>query len=337
MKKFISLMVAAGIVALFMPPSVMAREIVEPGETQEFTAGDHCDLSRNTDTPFEITRATCDDPSRVEAGAILTIAALNNDVTSFATLNTNFDVTSGNEVVLDATVSATVDWDGVLFGAGLLGAGASVKIEMFLVETRGGAVKGQTVVLSKSQDNTGLKGIDVGGTRVTGSREVSFTGAVVRGHEYSIQLKLTCQAESGLIGLEVGCIFFNDFFVDIDLGGDPHAKWTELSITIEQDIFERLDEIAEKQIEDNLLACKPVVGLFLPESSGGRAERVRTLVAERIDQFDDAIDAPDRVSKALKRLEQGDREFDAGRFKKAYRRYCSAYSAIARGGDDDSK
>jgi hypothetical protein len=68
---------------------------------------------------------------------------------------------------------------------------------------------------------------------------------VVRGHDHSIQLRLTCQAESGLVGLDVGCIFYNDVF-GINLGGDPHAKWTELSITVEQDIFERLDQIDMK-------------------------------------------------------------------------------------------
>jgi len=241
MKKFIFIALLLNLFA----GSAMSFEIVEPGETQVFTEGDDCDFTPFTDTIFKGTIAGCVAPARVEAAAILSVAAINNDVTSFATLLTNFTVTAGNETVLDATVSANVDWDGVLFGAGILGAGASVKIEMFLVDETAGVIKGQTVVMSKSQDSTGLKGIDVGGTRVTGSREVSFTGSVVRGHDHSIKLKLTCQAESGLVGLDVGCIFANDVF-GINLGGDPHAKWTELSITLEQDIFERLDQIDQK-------------------------------------------------------------------------------------------
>lgn len=236
---FVVCVLAAGI-------PVIAGEVVEPGETQEFSALDDCAFTPFTDTLLKGTTATCVSPNRVESAALLSISGFNNDVTSFATEFMDFFVTAGNESVLDATVSAEVDWDGVLFGAGLLGAGASVKIEMFLVDETTGTVKGQTQVLSMKQESTGLKGIDIGGTRVNGSRNVSFTGTVVRGHNHSIQMKLTCQAESGLIGLDVGCIFFNDVFLGVDLGGDPHAKWTQLSITIEQDLFERLDRIEKK-------------------------------------------------------------------------------------------
>jgi hypothetical protein len=147
--------------------------------------------------------------------------------------------------VLNASISAEVDWNGVLFGAGILGAGANVQVELFLVDETAGAIKARAEVVKKSQDSTGLKGIDIGGTSFKGSREVSLEGTVVRGHDHSIQLKVTCSAESGLIGLDVGCIYQNDVF-GIDLGGDPHVKWTSLSITVEQDIFERLDQIDAK-------------------------------------------------------------------------------------------
>lgn len=231
------------VIMLSATAAVRASETVEPGETQSFLEGDRCDFTPFVDTLLKGTAAFCLPPARVEAYAILSLAGFNNDVTAFATLFTDFSVTPGNEVVLGATVSATVDWDGVLFGAGILGAGASVKIEMTLVDDTTGTIKGSTVVMSKAQDKTGLKGIDIGGTRVSGSREISFEGSVVRGHSHSIQMKLTCSAESGLIGLDVGCVFFNDLIFGIDLGGDPHVKWTELSITVEQDLFERLDQI----------------------------------------------------------------------------------------------
>lgn len=226
---------------------VMASEIVAPGETQQFTGIDDCNFTPFTDTLFKGTGAGCVSPARVEAFALLSIAAFNSDVTAFATSLAEFFVTSGggNESVLDATVSATVDWNGVLFGAGILGAGASVTIEMFLVDDTTGTVKGQIQVMKKEQDSTGLKGIDIGGTRVRDSRTFSFNGSVVRGHNHSIRMKLTCKAESGLIGLDVGCIFL-DNVLGFDVGGDPHAKWTDLSITVEQDIFERLDQIDEK-------------------------------------------------------------------------------------------
>lgn len=243
------------ITLLSLTTFAIASEVVEPGETQQFTGGDDCVFTPFSDGLFKATNAKCVlPPARVEAAALLTVAGFNNDVTAFATLVTEFSVTSGNETVLGATVSAKVDWEGVLFGAGLLGAGASVRIEMFLVDDTTGTIKGQTVVMAKSQDSTGLKGIDIGGTRVRGDQSVSFKGSVVRGHQHSILLKLTCSAESGLIGLDVGCIFFNNVFLGVDLGGDPHAKWTELSITVEQDIFERLDQIDMKleEMDDKL-------------------------------------------------------------------------------------
>jgi hypothetical protein len=252
MRKELTVVVRGFVLALLLllvagPAS--AYETVEPGETQVFTTGDRCDGTPFLDTLLKGTNSTCGySPARVEAAAILSVSAINNDVTAYSTSFTDFLVSGSNGSVLDATVSATVDWDGVLFGAGILGAGASVKLEMLLVDETDGAIKASTVVLNKRQDSTGLKGIDVGGTRVRGAEDVSLQGTVVRGHQHSIQLKVTCSAESGLIGLDVGCIFMNDVF-GINLGGDPHAKWTSLSITVEQDIFDRLDQIDAKLLE----------------------------------------------------------------------------------------
>lgn len=223
----------------------LSAEIVEPGETQVFTAIDRCDGTPFEDTIFRGTNSACVEPARVEAAAILSVAAINSNVTAFSTVFADFLVSGDNGSVLDATVSAAIDWDGVLFGAGVLGAGARVKVELILFDETDGVVKASREVVNRAQDSTGLKGIDIGGTRFAGAEEVSLQGTVVRGHEHSIQLKLTCAAESGLVGLDVGCIYMNDVF-GINLGGDPHAKWTSLSITVSQDIFERLDEIEAK-------------------------------------------------------------------------------------------
>jgi len=291
----LTLFLLASSLALTAP--VMAGEIVEPGETQQFTEGDECDFTPFTDTILKGTTARCVPPARVESAALLTVAAINNDVTSFATLATNFSVTPGGESVLDATVSAKVDWDGVLFGAGLLGAGASVKIEMSLVDNTTGSITGQKEVLMKSQDSTGLKGIDIGGTRVSGNREVSFTGTVVRGHDHSILLELTCQAESGLLGLDVGCVFYDDVFLGVDLGGDPHAKWTELSITVEQDIFERFDQIDMKLEEmdgklDQLDAKIETLDGKLDAVLDGQDEMIRLLLTPQGQRSSELRDFP---------------------------------------------
>ena len=99
-------------------------------------------------------------------------------------------------------------------------------------------------------------------------------------------------------------------------------------------LLELNTKIYEKQIEDNLLDCRPVVGLFLPESAGGLSEWVSVLVDQRIDQFESAIDDPQRVAKAELRLMDGDDEFAAGNFEQAYCLYCAAYNALADNDDD---
>ena len=230
-----------------IPQPADAFEVVEPGETQTFTQADRCEGTPTFSNAFKGENSFCIPAiGRAEAATLLTISGINLNVTAFGTVITDFLVTSTNsETVLDATVSADVSWNGLLFGAGILGAGASVVVEMSLVDEDTGVVTGKTTIVNKSQDSTGLKGLDVGGTRFSGNSEVTFLGKVVRGHSHSINLKVTCNSESGLIGLDVGCIFQTDVF-GLGLGGDHFVKWNSLSITVEQDIFERFDRIDEK-------------------------------------------------------------------------------------------
>jgi hypothetical protein len=220
----------------------MAQVNIQPGETHEFEFWDRCIASPDK-FGNEIRTAYCVQPNQVEASAHLLVGAIGKNLTSNAISVMDFRVTQhlGNETVLDATVSATVDWKGILYGLGVLGAGASVTIEMFLVDETTGTTKGQFQVMEKEQDSTGLKGIDIGGTVVSGDRTFSFNGSVVRGHSHSIRMKLSCQAESGLIGADIACAFLD---TPVLLGG--HAKWTQLAITIEQDIVELLNKIEQK-------------------------------------------------------------------------------------------
>jgi hypothetical protein len=220
----------------------MAQVNIQPGETYKFEFFDRC-IASPPKLGNENRIAFCVQPNQVEASAHLLIGALNANLTSNAISVMEFRVTQhlGKETVLDATVSATVDWKGILYGLGFLGAGASVTIEMFLVDETNGTTKGQFEVTNMKQNSGDLVGIDIGGTVVEGAKTFSFDGSVVRGHLHSIRMKLSCQAESGLIGADIACLFLD---TPILLGG--HAKWTQLAITIKQDIFERLDQIDAK-------------------------------------------------------------------------------------------
>lgn len=231
--------------------------LVDPGTTYHFTSADNCDCSG---TPYHdgvwATYSLCDyDRNRAEAGAMLAVSAINIDTTAFDTLHTCFYVPGSKPTVLDATVSANINWDGVLFGAGVLGAGASVTIDMFLVDKTDNVIKASTRVMQKAQDSAGLKGIDVGGTHVSGSQGVSMQGTVVRGHQYAIQLRVTTSAETGLVGVSVGSIFAENVF---GLGlGDHYVKWTQLAITVNDDISEKLDQLLQGQEEIEKLLKTP--------------------------------------------------------------------------------
>ena len=95
-------------------------------------------------------------------------------------------------------------------------------------------------------------------------------------------------------------------------------------------------KIWEKQIEDNLLSCRQVVGLILPEANGGQAEWVSELIKKRIDDFELAVADADRVDSARRKLAAGDTLFAAGRYQKAYKKYCNAYRALIKNDDDSS-
>ena len=271
--KRVSIISLGLIAAIVFSSPAWSGGTVSPGETHMFTEADRGDGTPFFDSVLKGTNSFwIPQESRAESIAILTIAAFNSTVSAFGSVITDFDVTSGSngaETVLDATVSADVEWNGVLFGAGILGAKAVVTIEMFLVDETTGLTTAQTLVVSKSQDSTGLKGIDVGGTVFSGTKKVTFAGKVVRGHMHSLALKVTCEANSGLIGLDVGCVFFDNA---AGLGiVNGFAKWNNLAITVEQDLFDLLvniqasiddlqadvDVIRERQLEEIRLLTTP--------------------------------------------------------------------------------
>jgi len=222
-----------------------AREALSPGQTFDFISLDDCDYSEEDGRVIVVAAGNCIEPRRLEALAVLPITAINLDATAYAIAYHTFSVTSaGAETVLNTTVSGNVNWDGVLFGAGLLDAGADVEVVASLYDESARTITGSRQILAEDQNSIGIKGIDVGGSPVRGSREFSFTGTVVRGHNYSVRIELYCNARSGFVGLDIGCVFTPGF---IGLGPrDRFVEWRDLSITIEGDIFERIDQLEEK-------------------------------------------------------------------------------------------
>jgi hypothetical protein len=89
-------------------------------------------------------------------------------------------------------------------------------------------------------------------------------------------------------------------------------------------------KIWEKQLEDNLLACDPVIGLILPEASGGQAEWVSAFVQDRINQYEAAGGSSTHVTKAQNRHNSGDAKFAAGNYGLAYEKYCAAYYELTK-------
>ncbi len=242
------------VAAVIQPPRAWSDGIVTPGETREFSQADDGDGTLTYDTIFawKDCRFIPADSS-AEASAVLAVGALNYTITSYCSVFTDFAITSassGDGTVLDATVSAEVDWNGILWGLSFLGNGASVTIDMALIDTSvnppAGTPTGQIQVASKTQEGANLVGFDAGGTIFNGARTVSFPGKVVRGHNYSIELRVTCELESGLLGAELGCDFQKGDVFHLGLSGDRYVRWNKLSITVEQDLNERFDVLEGK-------------------------------------------------------------------------------------------
>lgn len=217
-------------------------QFVDPGGPPlEFTEGQFCIWSGPDDRLLADAFGDCDAAlNRVEVSTLIYLGAVNMDLSSYTSVYNDFTVNGDSGATLDAIVTAEVDWHGLLHGLGVAGSGASVKLEMFLWDQ--GAITGSKTVMSKAQAGIELVKIGIGGTVVRGSDLISFPAKVVRGHTHTIEMRLTCQSEIGLIGGDVAC----EFGVDGPSDGLYHAKWTRLSVSVEADINDRFDTLEAK-------------------------------------------------------------------------------------------
>lgn len=235
----ISVLLAAGLAAA----PARAQGVDPGGPPLEFAAGQFCIWSGPDNRALADTYGDCNaELSRVEVGTSIWFGGLNMDIASHTSVYNDFIVNGDSGATLDATVTAEVDWNGLLYGLGVAGAGASVKLELFLWSQN--AVTGSKTVMSEAQAGIELVKIDIGGTSVSGSDRISFPAKVVRGHTHTIEMRLTCQSQIGLIGADVGCAFMPD--IPGGIPGDFHAKWTYLSVSVAADINDRFDALEAK-------------------------------------------------------------------------------------------
>jgi len=239
------------------PSLVSADDVpdVAPGQTVRINAnnGDATDLFQTLFTAGGgyVQLTTPNGGQRAEAFTHISLGGLGESISAFGQLDGEFGITGTRPTVLDASVTMTVEWDGLMYiAAGLGTAGGHVIITAQLVQ--GETVMGQTTVLDKALDAAVIKHIDTGGTRVHGTSSVVFSGKVTRGHGYAIRLKVECITNTGLVGLESGCDFastvsiLSQLFPKAPFIGDRYVTWTDAQVTVADDIFEKLDTLEMK-------------------------------------------------------------------------------------------
>ncbi len=156
-----------------------------------------------------------------------------------AWVDSRFRVAPGENRTVTAQISGTVEWLGILFGGGLGQAKPSVKIEASLYdETAGNPVHGVVVHENTCQD---LILISACSFTDRNSRPLTLQADVIRGHTYRIRLQVTCHANAGVLGVDVGCIYMaNDLG---KFGEDGYVKHSAYTLTIGDDIVELLKNL----------------------------------------------------------------------------------------------
>jgi hypothetical protein len=129
-----------------------------------------------------------------------------------------------------------------------------------------------------------------------------------------------------------------DIHVNIEILGDTLGDMHEDIDTIQETLdgfIEAFNKFAARDLRikiENNLAGHGVhpngIALFqLPASLGGYLDTARVIVVETIESMGQA---GENILNAEARLAQGDNEYQAGNYKRAYQRYSEAYAAAAK-------
>jgi hypothetical protein len=151
------------------------------------------------------------------AAAIPTIGSLEKP-SGRAWLYNDFRAPAGGNV--QAQVTGTIRWQGVLAGNGAAGAGASIKVEVKVLD-------GSTLVASQTVHSKEVResAMTVGGVDDVDDENFSFNANLQAGRLYRLQVEATCNAYTGLIGTVTHCVFGPS-----DLYKDGFVEWTALSV-----------------------------------------------------------------------------------------------------------
>lgn len=212
------------------------------------------------------------DPSVNQVGAFAEVSAglAGAKASAYGQINFLFCVRGNPNGHVNATISANVNWVGVLYGASV-GPLTTVTGTLSLVDM--GTDGSQSNIIASSQPlNVNLVnavggiqvslgssfGANFGYSFVTGSAPTPMTARVTVGHVYAIQYNLDCESPSGFIGVASACNFapsqqFPAFTKPIGLPtGNYNSSVDSLQVTLDQDLYGAL--IAIKSEVDGLQA-----------------------------------------------------------------------------------
>jgi len=260
-----AIMLAASAAAVFLSAGTALGQArcpysISPGQTQFLGAASSADVTPPQVRPVTQAGAAFTDENKVESVALvpLGLPVVSNAI-GFAQLNYQFCVSSNPNTpantssTIPATVSAQVEWRGILFVlAAIAGGKPSAVITMSLVDlgTDGSAppiTLDQQTPLNSALMPTTIKVVSVGGTVASGSAPVVLSAQIITGHTYVVEFRLTCNASTTLVAYGEGC----DFGSDIDSGssvidfftGQRFARVDSLAVNLGQDLYGMLVSI----------------------------------------------------------------------------------------------
>lgn len=157
--------------------------------------------------------------NRAQAFAFVN-AGISEEPAASAWIFNDFTAPDLGSSTVEAQVSSDVSWRGVLAGNGLIGTKAAVDITLQLLED-GQTIASEVVHSNELQESV----LTLGGFDDVGSAPANFNATLVPGRRYRIQLRVDCEARSGILAASTHCIFGPS-----DTYDDGYVEWTSLSI-----------------------------------------------------------------------------------------------------------
>ena len=244
-----------GAAVAWSSPSALAFGEIDPGETMLFpvpddarTAEDCAGIANICGEDFDVGAGEATVFSVIVAGVLQSISAE-------TTLFSEFSVSPDNDRVLDARISGSVSFEGELVAGGAGGAGASVTITASLFDKTDGTIAGTAIVFNAECEGSFLTACI---KNVSGTRSVSFGAKVTRGHDYELRMKVECESETGLIGIDTFCAFY----AQQDPFGDGFVTWNSFSVAIDADLFGLINGLVAlvENLQDDLDAHEANLG-----------------------------------------------------------------------------